>query len=61
LQASVLGHERGGSTAPALSRGLAVWGSTREEALMRFQEAVAKNAEIRARPDPWGKEPTEVG
>ena len=38
----------------ALSHGLnlAVWGATPEEAVARFEEAVAKDAEIRSRPDP---------
>ena len=31
---------------------LAVWGATPEEAKARFEEAAAKDAEIRARPDP---------
>lgn len=47
----------------ALSRdlNLAVWGATPEEAAARFEEAAAKDAEIRARPDPWGKKSTTVG
>ena len=32
------------------------WGATPEEAAAKFQEAVAKDAEIRARPDPWDEE-----
>ena len=45
----------------ALSRGLGVWGKTREEALARYMEAVARNAEIRGRPDPWGNAATDKG
>jgi hypothetical protein len=45
----------------ALSRGLGVWGRTREEALARYEEAVARNAEIGARPDPWGSVATGQG
>lgn len=38
----------------ALSRDLniAVWGANPDEARAKFEEAVAKDAEIRARPDP---------
>lgn len=38
----------------ALSRdlNLAVWGATAEEARAKFDDAAAKDAEIRARPDP---------
>jgi hypothetical protein len=45
----------------ALSRdlNLAVWGATREEAAAKFGEAVAKDAEIRARPDTDGVDAPE--
>jgi hypothetical protein len=45
----------------ALSRdlNLVVWGATPAEAVTRFQEAATKDAEIRARPDPFGREEAE--
>lgn len=39
----------------ALSRGLGVWGETRDEAIARYREAVARNLVIRSRPDPTGE------
>jgi len=48
----------------ALSRdmNLAVFGATAEDARRRFNEAVAKDEELRSRPEPgWGKTPAEVG
>jgi hypothetical protein len=44
----------------ALTRGLAAWGRTQEEALARYHEAVATNAAIRARPDPQSLGGVEV-
>ena len=39
----------------ALSRGLGVWGRTREEAIARYAEAVARNAAIRSRAESTGE------
>jgi hypothetical protein len=47
----------------ALSRRLhlTVWGSTENEARERFEAAAEKLAEIRSRPDPWGKTTPNLG
>jgi len=40
---------------------ITVWGATPEEARERFDRAVQKAAELRAKEADWGKTPAELG